>query len=292
MFRTYHASRLHLSYKAHAALLPILALAAASSAAAAPLAAPHLPVPAESFLNYHAATVRELGSEASVDPAVRARLANHFHVTQTQMVTYIHHNLVLRHLQKAGTYRVACVRRDGSEYWIESRLPAGTPIFASRATGQPILKLACGNPMISALPPAVFPSKLVAAPKLAATPVTLADANIDTPPALTAIDGTQSELITPDDFSVPPVVRVSPSLQLLGGSPGIGNIFPALLGIGTAVAVLGHGGSNNSSPSALIPATPDTPAVPEASTVTSLGLLLVGGSLLLILRRKAAAQNS
>lgn len=292
MFRTHYPSMLHLSHKAQAALLPLLALAAASSAVAAPLAAPHLPVPTESFLNYHAANVHDLGSEASVDPAVRARLANHFHVTQTQMVTYIHHNLVLRHLQKAGIYRVACVRRDGSEYWIESRLPAGTPIFASRATGQPILKLACGNPMISALPPTVFPNKPVAAPKLAATPVTLADANINTPPVLTAIDGTQSDLITPADLSAPPIVRVSPSLQFLGGPSGFGSIFPALLGAGAAVAVLGHGGSSNGSATPLIPVTPAVPAVPEASTVTSFGLLLVGGSLLLILRRKVRSVNA
>lgn len=292
MFRTHYSSRLHLSYRTPAIFLPILALSAASSTAAAPLAAPHLPAPAESFLNYHAATVRDLGSEASVDPAVRARLANHFHVTQTQMVTYIHHNLVLRHLQKAGTYRVACVRRDGSEYWVESRLPAGTPIFASRVTGQPILKLACGNPMVSALPPTVFPNKPVAAPKLAATPVTLSDADLNTPPVLTAIDGTQSELIAPDDFSAPPVVRISPSLQFLGGSSGLGSLFPALLGAGAAVAVFGHGGSNNGSAAPLIPVTPAVPAVPEVSTVTSFGLLLVGGSLLLILRRKVRSVNA
>ena len=249
---------------------------------------PHLPVPAESFLNYHAANVHELSDEVSVDPAVRARLANHFHVTQTQMVTYIHHNLVLRHLQKAGTYRVACVRRDGSEYWINSHLPAGTPIFASRATGQPILKLACGNPMVSALPPTAFPNKPVAAPKLAAVPVTLADANINTPPVLTAIDGTQSELIAPEDLSAPPIVRVSPSLQFLGGSSGLGSIFPALLGAGAAVAVFGHGNGSSSSDIPVVPTAP----VPEASTVTSFGLLLVGGSLLLILRRKTAAQTS
>ena len=290
MFRTHRSSSLPLSHKAQAVFLPLLALAAVSPAAAAPLAARHLPVPAESFLNYHAANVRELSSEVSVDPSVRARLAKHFHVTPTQMDTYIHHNLVLRHLQKAETYRVACVRRDGSEYWVESRLPVGTPIFASRATGQPILKLACGNPMISALPPTSFPNKLVAAPKLVATPVILADAALTTP-ALTAIDGTQ-DFITPaasDDLSAPPVVRVSPSLEFLGGSPGLGSIFPALLGVGAAVAVLGHSGSSGSTATPLVP---PTPAVPEASTVTSFGLLLVGGSLLLILRRKTAARSS
>ncbi len=115
--------------------------------------------------------------------------------------------------------------------------------------------------------------------------MTLADADINTPPVLTAIDGTQSDLITPDDLSAPPVVRVSPSLQFLGGASGLGSIFPALLGAGAAVAVFGHGSSSGSG------GPPPIPAVPEASTVTSFGLLLVGGSLLLILRRKTAAAS-
>ncbi len=268
------------------ALLPLLALGAAVPAAALP-GGPHLPVPAESFLNYHVGTVRELSSEVSVDPQVRGRLAKHFHITPAQMTAYIQRNLVLRRLQKTGTYRVACIRRDGSEYWIESRLPAGTPVFASRVTGKPILKLACGNPMVSALPPTAFPGKPLAAPKVASVPVTMADANLNTPPVLTGIDGTQTELITPSDLSAPPVVRVSPSLQLLGGGggSGLGSIFPALLGAGAAVAVFGQGGGGNNAGPSVGP----LPAVPESSSVTSFGLLLVGGSLLLIVRRKAAA---
>ena len=277
-------------------LLPTLALAAAIPAAAAPHPVVlHLPVPQESFLNYHAANVRELSQEVTVDPQVRARLAKHFHITQAQMQTYIRRNLVLRHLSKTGTYRVACVRRDGSEYYIESRLPAGTPVFASRVTGQPILKLACGNPMVSALPATVFPNKPLVAAKLASTPVILADTDINTPPVLTAIDGTQADLITPADTSAPPVVLVSPSFQTLGGGSGLAGIFPALLGAGAAVAVFGHGGSSSSSATPLVPIIPTVPPtapVPEDSTVTSFGLLLVGGSLLVILRRKARSMNA
>jgi len=283
--------------------LPMLTLAAAIPAAAAPhLAMPHLPVPQESFLNYHAANISELSQEVTVDPQVRGRLAKHFHITQGQMQTYIRRNLVLRHLSHAGTYRVACVRRDGSEYYIEQRLPAGTPVFASRATGQPILKLACGNPMVSALPATVFPNKPLVAAKLASTPVTMADVDINTPPVLTAIDGTQENLITPDDTSAPPVVLVSPSIQALGGASGLSSIFPALLGAGAAVAVFGHGGSSSSSTPLvpIVPVVPVTPVVPvvpitpvpETSTVTSFGLLLIGGSLLVILRRKVRSVSA
>ena len=274
--------------------LTLAALAPAALATPHP-ATPHLAVPPESFLNYHAASVSELSQEVSVDPQVRARLARHFHVTPTQMQTYIHRNLVLRRLPQAGTYRVACVRRDGSEYYVNSHLPAGTPVFVSRATGQPILKLACGNPMVSTLPETSFPNKKLAAAKLATTPVMVADADMNAP-VLAAIDGTQSDLITPDDTTVPPVVLVSPSLQLLGGSSGLSRLFPALLGAGAAIAVAGshHGGSNT-------PLTPPTPAppvpvpptpVPEASTVASFGLLLAGGSLLVLRRRKARTANA
>ena len=36
----------------------------------------HHSVPPASFLNYHVATVQELSQEVTLDPAVRARLAN------------------------------------------------------------------------------------------------------------------------------------------------------------------------------------------------------------------------
>ena len=272
---------------APSAVLTLLALTAGVPTAATA----HLPVPRESFLNYHAANINELSQEVTVDPQVRERLAKHFHISESQMVTYIRRNLVLRHLDKTGVYRVACVRRDGSEYWINSRLPAGTPVFASRATGQPILKLACGNPMVSALPPTLIRNAPLAPPKIASLPVMLADSSVEAPPVLSAIDGTQSTLMTSDDLLAPPVVRVSPSIQLLGGGgSNLGSLFPALLGAGTAVSVFGRGGSSsNALPGT--PSVPGTPAVPEASTVTSFGLLLLAGTVLFILRRKAPAQN-
>ena len=101
----------------------------------------HASVPPASFLNYHVSTVHELSQEVTLDPAVRARLANHFHISEAQITQYVRQNLVLTHLKWSGYYRVACVGRNGQEFWITSHLPKGTPIFASRATGHPILKL-------------------------------------------------------------------------------------------------------------------------------------------------------
>jgi hypothetical protein len=287
MLRT--PSQLVGSEKRFAFLAPLALVGIASVFMAPATAAPHLPVPSESFLNYHAANIRELSQEVTLDPQVRVRLAKHYHITQAQMTTYIHNNLALRRLPHAGTYRVACVRRDGSEYYLEEHLPAGTLIFASRATGQPILKLACGNPMASTLPVTVFPNKPLAAPKLASAPVTMASADLNAPPVLTNIDGSQADLITPDDNSALPIVLVSPSIQALGGASGLSSIFPILLGAGAAVAVAGHGGSSSSS---ALPLVPIPQAVPEASTVTSFGLLLLGSGLLLIVRRKARPENA
>lgn len=252
------------------------------------LAAPHGSVPPESFLNYHAATVHELSQEVTLDPAVRTRLARHFHVTPEQMKTYVGKNLLLTRLKSTGSYRVACVRADGSEYWVQEHLPAGTPIFASRATGQPILKLACGNPMVGALPPSTKVSDdqaLYTSPKLASVPSTLATPTAAAP--LLAGEVSPQYAFTTDALTAPPVVQVADILQSLplrGGGGG----FPLgyLAGVPVLASILGNGGGGGGT-------TSDNPIlspVPEASTIISLGLLLAGTGAL-TLRRKRPAQN-
>ncbi len=286
------------------AAFSLLSLAAAAPYLVVPAAAlPHAPVPPDSFINYHAATVRELSQEVTLDPTVRTRLARHFHVTPKQMKTYVDKNLVLTRLKATGSYRVACVRADGSEYWVQERLPAGTPIFVSRATGQPILKLACGNPMVGALPPATKVSDnktLYTNPKLASVPSTLA-----TPiPAAPLLAGeiTPQYAFTTDALTVPPVVQVADIIQSLPVRGGGGG-FPLgyLAGIPVIAGILGtHGGGGGGTSSTpvvpfvpiipVIPAVPVVPAVPETSTVVSLGVLLTGLGVL-ALRRKRSVQS-
>jgi len=86
-----------------------------------------LSVPPASFIHTHVSTVGELARQVTIDPIVCTHLANHFHVTNTQMVQYVHHSLKLASLRQSGYYRVACVRQDGSEYWVNSYLKIGTP---------------------------------------------------------------------------------------------------------------------------------------------------------------------
>ena len=235
-------------------------------------------VPPDSFIRYHVSTVQALSQEVTLDPAVRGRLARHFHVTEAQITTYVRQNLVLTHLSRSGVYRVACVGRGGREYWITARLPARTPLFASRATGRPVLKLACGNPMVSDLPTVSLLSPPVAAPApaqesaLAMPTVTPAVVK----PGLVPGDTPATDL-TVADAVAPLVVEVSPSLQdlVVPATGDVGHAFnflgPVLAtGLALAVSSSGSGGSTAGGGSPV-------PAVPEATTTTSFGLLLMLG---------------
>ena len=261
------------------------------------LAAGPSSVPPASFLNYHAGTVSELSQEVTIDPVVRLRLARHFHVTEPAMTAYIRRNLALSHLKTVGFYQVACVRPDGAEYWVTSRLPAGTPVFASRATGQPILKLACGNPLVSALPPAKAADVFKApAPQIADTPQTAALAS-DTSPALMPGDNAVELASVELNDTDLPVVNVAGSFQSLDSIAGAVRPFnfgPALAGLAGSVALITlNGGSGHHPPSS--PASPVTPPVPvpELSTSFALGgLLLLGTGALLASRRKRICRET
>lgn len=272
------------------AVLPILCSFAAVPALAHP-GSSHTYVPPNSFLNYHVASVRELSQEVTLDPAVRARLANHFHISEAQITQYVRRNLVLTHLQKPGRYRVACVGRDGHEFWIESRLPRGTAVFASRATGQPILRLACGNPMVSALPPSLQTADDNGGTKPAQFAALDAPAPTDALPMPGLMPGGDlpAPVLVASTDVAPTTVEVAGSLQnLLPAAPlsGAGHAFnalPAVLGALAAGAVgiasTRHGDSNsNAAP---------PPAVPESSTAVSLGaMLLLGAAGSLAFRRR------
>jgi len=299
MINCYHRHKLSYTARAHVAvdlsgevmfikyaILPTFCLFTVAPLLAAGHSPARAPVPPASFLNYHVSTVHELSQEVTLDPTVRARLANHFHVSEAQITQYVRQNLVLTHLQKGGNYRVACVGRDGREFWIESHLPAGTAIFASRATGRPILKLACGNPMVSSLPPVlqtadnnanIGPAQFASLP-----PPALTDAA--PMPGLLIANVTPTELVVATADVAPPIVLVSdfpPLGPILSGGSRSFNVLPALLGgLAVGIASTGHGGSTPS-------ITPPPAPIPEASTSTSLGvMLLLGGGALLVLRRK------
>lgn len=230
---------------------------------------PFLPVPPASFLNYHVGSADQLAQEVALDAVVRARLARHFHQTEPEVSRYIHDNLVLTHLSKPGQFRVACVTPSGREFFLTQHLAAGTGVFVLKSTGKPILKQACGNPLVAVLPavapPKIAPAQLAAAPKIApvkpaVTAVMPSDVVFsDVPPLETAQTG-----------GIGPFVRVAGITQSLGHSGG-GGFFPAVLGVAGLGLFGGHHGSPipSAAPSApVVPVVPTRPAPTSPTTPT------------------------
>lgn len=260
-------------------------------------AAGHGPVPPASFLKYHAGSVMELSQEVTISPLVRVRLARHFHVSQAAMSRYVGRNLVLSHLKKTGYYQVACVRPNGREYWVKSHLPAGTLIFASRATGQPILKLACGNPMVSSLPPGrqdvANDNARAAVPQVSQTASAFTQNAPLVTPALMTEPSAVSTVMVADalpsglaDIQAAPVVKTAGSFQFarLASVPALDDLGPVLVGAGALAALAGRGGHSGASPQG------GPSPVPEAPSSVSLGAMLLMGGTLWLARRKRPAK--
>ena len=232
----------------HRILKLIVASAALSSLSASVFAGPHpIAVPLDSFINQHVDSVAQMSRQVTLDPVVRRRLARHFHTSGPAIVSYIQNNLVLRKISRPGRYRVYCVTRTGREYVITQHLAAGTPVFVSRTTGKPILKLACGNPMVASLPPVTKTARsLESPPKLADLPTGQQAALA---PGLLGNRPTTVALASPGTALAPaPVTRVAGGIYSL---PAGGGRFPVgyLAGIPVLAGIITHntGGSNGNS---------------------------------------------
>lgn len=280
-------------YHSRTIVIALAGLTFGAFSAPAASADPFLSVPPASFLNYHVASVSELSQEVALDPLVRARLARHFHRTEPDMTAYIRENLTLTRLPKAGVYRVACVTPSGREYSITERLAAGTPVFASTRTGKPILKLACGNPLVSSLPPAPPKPKPVA--KVRRKPALLAPTD-KTPEAEAPVSGSletftftaPTALTEMAPAGLAPLTQVGGVQQALT-SKGGGFPFLPIVAVGGVAALLPKGGGSGPAPvmpigPSLPIAPPASPAVPEPSPLLLLGL---GGAALAAWRARS-----
>ncbi len=210
-------------------------------------------VPADSFIVTHVGTVAQLHRQIALDPVVRRRLARHFHTSAPAVTRYIQENLVLTTLKKPGRYGVYCVSRSGQEYKITEHLAAGTPVFVLRSTGQPVLKLACGNPMMAALPPVktkvAASYSLAPSHSLAASPAKpLRTAPVPTPPlsssgpVVVAMAGTPAVVIMPTT-KVAGFIGQLPAVHGGGGFP-----LGYLAGLPILALIGGHSGGSNHSP--------------------------------------------
>ena len=194
-------------------------------------------VPQDSFIRQHVDTVPQLTQQVTLDPVVRRRLARHFHTSGPAVARYIQKNLILKRLTTAKRFQVWCITKDGREYTINSRLASGTPVFVMRGTNQPVLKLACANPLLASLP---FPLTPPLSPELASVPTTS--------PASTTTDLLPGPVVVASvpgpGVDVMPNTQISPALPTLlthgsGGSP-----LGFLAGLPILYGILHHGGGN------------------------------------------------
>lgn len=241
----------------HALLFSVAVLAGLPLAA---LAAPGpVLLPPDSFIDQHVGSMSQMDQQVTLDPVVRRRLARHFHTSGPAVVRYIQKNLVLKKTTTASRYQVYCISRTGREYTINSRLPVGTPVFVMRSTGKPILKLACGNPMVASLPPVVTKVGPYTSPELASVPkpilATIAPGLAPNGPVVVAMNSGPGVIVTPA-----PTTKVGGLLQTL---PVRGGGFPIglLAGIPIIAGIATHGGSTTTV-TPVVPVTPVIPVIP------------------------------
>ena len=117
----------------------------------------------DSFLRHRVYTVNALVAEVESDATARQRLAKHFHMSQAELVSYLRSNLKVVTFSESGWRPVYGVTSTGRIYRARDYFHRGGKVFGL-ADGTPVLKYACGNPLIPKLP-AAAPEKVSRAPE-------------------------------------------------------------------------------------------------------------------------------
>jgi hypothetical protein len=204
------------------------------------------PVPPDSFLRFRVDTVQQMINQIKADPAVRHRYSQLFNVPSSKLVAYIQKNVVESYVPATKTYRVWCVAKNGKLFAINARFVAGTRVFALR-NGTPVMKWACGNPVISALPaPPETPLKVAKAPTSPTEKVANYTDVIPTEMVAPAPVETVATATASDVESVVPQTMVASSNEYIGTVPAqaAGGVVPWIPLAGAAGLVTGSiGGS-------------------------------------------------
>lgn len=188
----------------------------------------------DSFLAWRSYSVDDLVAQVQRDPIARQRLAKHFHVAQANLVAYFRQNLKVITINKSGWRPVYGVDRTGRIYRSRDYFHKGAKVFGLK-DGTPVLKLACGNPLITSLP-ATAPKVTFRAPEVQAPQEYTMVASLPTAPL---IDVPSASPVATAVES-PPVAAPTASLGVPAAVIAGGALLP-LLGV---VGVEGHGEPN------------------------------------------------
>jgi hypothetical protein len=129
----------------------------------------------DSFLKWRAMSVDEFMAEYDQDPVLRVRLAKHFHVPEAYLTSYLRTNLRVVPIRESGWVTVYGVNSIGRIYKSRDYLRRGAKALGL-PDGTPLLKLPCGNPFITELPPVkvVLPEPLPVVSEVVEQPLVVA----------------------------------------------------------------------------------------------------------------------
>lgn len=253
----------------------LLSVAFAAGALTAPAPKPR-PAPALSFLKQNSYSLDAVINQIRNDRQLLLRYANHFHISPEAVLPYFRENLVESYVAETKRYPVWMKRADGSTFWRYQTFRKGERVLALK-NGEPVLKWACGNPLLTELPK-IEKRKVVRRTKQVAPTVQNRARyyTVETPfeapetPQPPETPAPQLLAALPADF-VAPASRMT---EVITRQP-----LPRVINPLPAVAVLPFILENP-------PKTPDIPQIPEPGTV-ALALIGTSGVGLYALRRRA-----
>jgi hypothetical protein len=164
----------------------------------------------DSFLPWRAYSVSFLVDQVQSDPVVRARLARHFHVAEAELANYFRDNLREVTISESGWRPVYGVTRTGMIYRSRDYFHKGAKAFGL-ADGTPILKFACGNPLVTQLPP-VAHKKIVGAPPTVRPVIVRVQPQVEITPELTLVSQSPEEMALLPDLPLAQMLAVPPAV--------------------------------------------------------------------------------
>jgi len=259
-------------------------------------------------------TPQEFADYLRTHQSLRQRYARHFNVSQDKIVDFFRNAVVPTTLKKSQRLMTFGVTKSGSIYAVRTKLPAGTPVWATRE-GVPVVKWNCANPLSKTLPGSDLDQPL--AYSTAPSNVRMAEG-----------DSSYLSIDTEDIADIPPgdIVAIEPPVTPLdetiaSSSLPIGEIITEgarrrpdlwpllLLPLGVAVSTH-HPGSDSPIPPILTGETPPEqpmppiltgetppyggvvvpPAIPEMNSgiLCGVGISLLAGGLFLVRRQRMA----
>lgn len=237
----------------------------------------HVPTGKDAFLHYQVDSTDELIAALKDNLRLRRNYAQHFGISEKEILDFIQRTLVPYHLAAARDVTTYGVTKAGRIYPVTTHLKKGTLVWATRS-GLPILKWACANPLTKNLPGTLLkakPKPTMGSQFTRHKPQFASEKSAEMP--LTSTDAPSDDIAVPP-LSTPLAIDVNtPALQIAHANPLLtlpatpavvsmkyGNSAIALIPI--LIGVLKAGGNSVGSGGIMPVSTPTLPDSPVIAT--------------------------